>query len=156
MMFIASSTNEPQYCLHVLEIPSPIFHEQEPRFLATASAQRSIEERKEDEIALVRLRQKEEETRKQKLLQMKSSRHSRFGGSFTVTNVKSISERPLVYHKPLSTVTNINFDQDKRPKKISKNRQTPKDVDELTRRSTLAIRLFLKEFCIEFSNGAYN
>ena len=28
--------------------------------------------------------------------------------------------------------------------------------DDCKRRSTLAIRLFLKEFCIEFLNGAYN
>ena len=91
-----------------------------------ANFQRSKEERKEDEIALIRLRQQEDEKKKQKFLQTKSSRHSRFGGSFTVTNVKSISERPLIYHKPLSSVNNINFDENKRPKKISKNRATPK------------------------------
>ena len=68
----------------------------------------------------------EEEKKKQKFLQIKSSRHSRFGGSFTVMNVKSISERPLIYHKPLSTANNINFDENKRPKKISKNRKKNK------------------------------
>ena len=80
----------------------------------------------EDEMALVRLRQQEEEKKKAKFVQVKSLRHSRFGGTFTVTNVKSISEKPLIYHKPLSNVNNINFDQNKRPKKIAKNRMTPK------------------------------
>ena len=103
-----------------------MFNLQDPKFLATANFQRSKDERKEDEIALVRLRHQEEEKKKQKFLQIKSTRHSRFGGSYTVLNVKSISENPLIYHKPLSSVNNINFDQNKRPKKISKNRATPK------------------------------
>ena len=38
---------------------------------------------------------------------------------------------------------------------MSKNRQVPTDVDT-KRRSTLSIRLFLKEFCVEFLHGAYN
>ena len=32
----------------------------------------------------------------------------------------------------------------------------PEDPDSVKRRSTLAIRLFLKEFCVEFLHGAYN
>ena len=75
---------------------------------------------------MIRLKQEEEEKKKQKFLQTKSSRHSRFGGAFTITNVKSISERPMIYHKPLSALNNINFDENKRPKKIAKNRATPK------------------------------
>lgn len=99
---------------------------QDPKFLASANYQRSMEERKEDETALIRLKKQEEETKKQKYFQTKSSRHSRFGGSYTITNMKSISENPMIYHKPLSSLHNINFDENKRPKKISKNRETPK------------------------------
>ena len=40
-------------------------------------------------------------------------------------------------------------------KKIPKNRAPLPDT-HCTRRSTLAIRLFLQEFCVEFLNGAYN
>ena len=71
-------------------------------------------------------------------------------------NVKSISDRALIYHKPLSSVQDINFDGSKRPQKLAKNRLQPRDADNATRRSTLAIRLFLKEFCLEFVNAAYN
>ena len=81
---------------------------------------------------------------------------ARFGGVFTVKNVKSISDRALIYHKPLSSVQDINFDGSKRPQKLAKNRLQPRDADNATRRSTLAIRLFLKEFCLEFVNAAYN
>ena len=99
---------------------------QDPKFLASANYQRSMEERKEDETALIRLKKQEEEKKKVKHFQTKSSRHSRFGGSYTITNMKSISENPMIYHKQLSSLHNINFDENKRPKKISKNRETPK------------------------------
>ena len=156
LLFIASSYSESQYCLHVLEIISLVFREQDPKHLATANFQRSKEERKLDEQALVKVREEEEAKRKQKFHQTKSVRHSRFGGVFTVNNVKSISDRALIYHKPLSTVSDINFDKSKRPTKVAKNRITPQDCDTVTRKSTLAIRLFLKEFCLEFINAAYN
>ena len=45
---------------------------------------------------------------------------------------------------------NLNFDKEKRPKKLPKNKRMPDDPDATKRRSTLAIRLFLKEFCVEF------
>ena len=51
---------------------------------------------------------------------------------------------------------NLNFDKEKRPKKLPKNKRMPDDPDATKRRSTLAIRLFLKEFCVEFLHaGAF-
>jgi timeless len=156
MLFIASSEEETQYCLHVLEIISLMFREQDPNHLASANFQRSKEEKDQDEMALLRLRESEMEKSRQKFRQIKSTRHSRFGGTFTVANVKSISERTLIIHQPLAAVDNINFDKDKRPKKLATNKRTPGDLDSVKRRSTLAIRLFLKEFCVELLHGAYN
>ena len=51
---------------------------------------------------------------------------------------------------------NIDFNKEKRPQKLAKNRRMPDDPNAVKRRSTLAIRLFLKEFCVEFLHGAYN
>ena len=51
---------------------------------------------------------------------------------------------------------NIDFNKEKRPQKLAKNRRMPNDPNAVKRRSTLAIRLFLKEFCVEFLHGAYN
>ena len=45
---------------------------------------------------------------------------------------------------------NLNFDKNKRPVKVARNKRTPDDPETTKRRSTLAIRLFLKEFCVEF------
>lgn len=50
------------------------------------------------------------------------SRHSRFGGTFVVKSMKSISENELIYHKPLSKLDSFNFDVDKTKPKTPKNR----------------------------------
>lgn len=82
-------------------------------------------------------------------------RHSRFGGTFVVTSMKSISDNELIYHKPLNKLESLNFDADKTKPKTPKNR-LPIVSNTTSRRSAFTIRLFLKEFCVEFLNGAYN
>ncbi len=156
LLFIASSDEETQYCLHVLEIISLMFREQDPKHLASANFQRSKEEKQQDEQELLKLRMKEMEIQRQRFHQTKSSRHSRFGGTFTLANVKSISEKSMIYHRPLTSMDNIDFHKEKRPKKVARNKRMPGDSEATKRRSTLAIRLFLKEFCVEFLHGAYN
>ena len=76
---------------------------------------------------------------------------TRFGGSFVLQNVKSISDRNLIVNKPLAGIESIDFDQQKRGKKKAKNKTTPDDGDG-KRRSTLAVRIFLEEFLM----SAYN
>ena len=83
-----------------------------------------------------------------------STRHSRFGGTYTIANMASISEKKMISHRPLQNLNSLDFDREKRHKKLAVNKQTPRE--EGKRRSTLAVRLFLKEFCIEFLSGAYN
>ena len=77
LLFMASSHGESQYCLHLLEIISLVFREQDPKHLARANFQRSKEERAEDENALVKLRQEEEAKKAAKFHETKSVRHSR-------------------------------------------------------------------------------
>ena len=82
-------------------------------------------------------------------------RHSRFGGTYCVNSVKSISDRPLIYHNSLAKLATLDFDRTKRGFKRPKNRK-PLTDQEFTRRSTLSIRLFLKEFCLGFLDNSYN
>lgn len=49
-------------------------------------------------------------------------RHSRFGGTFVVKSMKSISDNELIYHKPLAKLDSLNFDVDKKKPKTPKNR----------------------------------
>ena len=156
LLYMASSDDETLYCLHVLEIVSLMFKEQDPKALASANFSRSKEEKSADERALVQASLVEEEQRRRRQAQA-SGRHSRFGGTYVLKNVSSISDsNKLIWHNPLQSVNRLDFDREKRPKKTAKNKLAPTDGESTKRRSTLAIRLFLKEFCIEFIGGAYN
>ena len=60
-------------------------------------------------------------------------RHSRFGGTFYIKNLKSISDRDVIYHSAVQHSNNITFDQNKEPKKKPKNRMPMRDTT-VTRR----------------------
>jgi timeless len=176
LLYIASSDSEAAYCLHVLETISLIFREQDPASLASANFSRSKEEKSSDEVplpftkltnmickthkyylqaALEAARRQEAERAKSRARLAATSRHSRFGGTFVLKNVKSITDRELIVQKPLQNLQDLNFDEKKRGVKKSKNKLTPTDT-EGTHRSTLPVRIFLKEFCVEFLLSAYN
>ncbi|XP_063423277.1 protein timeless homolog isoform X3 [Mytilus trossulus] len=154
LLYIASSEDERNFSMHILEIVSLMFREQNPEILASAGVQRSMTEKEKDERELEMVREQE---KLQKLANVKrfSTRHSRFGGTFVVHNMKSISDREVIYHKPLKDVNEMTFDSTKKPKKKPKNRQ-PIKGQEVSRRSTLSIRLGLKEFCAQFLDNCYN
>ncbi|KAL3836515.1 hypothetical protein ACJMK2_021941 [Sinanodonta woodiana] len=154
LLYIASSEDERQYAMHILEIVSLMFREQNPEILASAGVGRSLTEKEKDERELEIIRQEELARKRSNLLKV-NTRHSRFGGTYVVKNMMSISERELIYHKSQGDVNNINLDMNKKPKKKPKNRKPLKEK-ELIRRSTLSIRLSLKEFCIQFLENCYN
>ncbi|XP_046407332.1 protein timeless homolog [Ischnura elegans] len=154
-LYIACSENEEQYYMHILEIISQMLREQNPTQLAVAAAQRSASEQIKDECELMAIRDRETQARREKMRKFASARHSRFLGTYCVKNVQSISDRELIYHRPLNKLESLNLDRDKRKLKHPKNRLPLKD-DNPERRSAFSIRLFLKEFCVEFLNGAYN
>ena len=155
LLYIASSDMEQQYSLHILEIISLMFREQDPMSLASANLGRSKAEKDADEEALAKAVRIEEQKQMAKVKAKMVSRHSRFGGTYVVKNMKSITDRDLIIQKPLSNVNDVNFDKTKKGVKKAKNRLAPENLDNV-RRSTLPVRLFLKEFCIEFLHSAYN
>ncbi|XP_038077743.1 protein timeless homolog isoform X2 [Patiria miniata] len=154
ILYIASSEAEQQWCMHAVEIISLMFREQTPEQVAKAGEARLASERQKDEQELEMIRQQELAEKRAKVMAT-SARHSRFGGTFCVKNMKSISDRDIIYHAAIQNSNNITFDNKKEPKKKPKNRMPMKDTS-ITRRSTLSIRLFLKEFCILFIENCYN
>ncbi|KAL5009791.1 hypothetical protein ScPMuIL_012096 [Solemya velum] len=154
LLYVASSDEERQLSLHVLEIVSLMFREQSPEMLACAGVQRSMTEKEKDERELELIRE-QELAKKRAALQKFSTRHSRFGGTYVVKNMTSISEKEMIYHKAQADVDNIRLDINKKPKKKPKNRAPIKD-QEVVRRSMLSIRLSLKEFCVQFLENCYN
>ncbi|XP_037090858.1 protein timeless homolog [Pollicipes pollicipes] len=155
ILFIAQSDDEQHLCIHILEVVSLMLREQDAKQLARSGAARSHQEREKDIQELEQLRRLEQEAKRSQMRKLASVRHTRFGGTFTVKNITSISDRDLIYHRPLAQINELSFDKEKVPRKTPKNRQPLAD-GETTRRSMLTIRLFLKQFCAELLTGAYN
>lgn len=155
LLFIANSEEFHEFCLHALEIITLILKEQNPEQLASAGVLRSQSEKQRDELELKEIRNREMQQKQKNIAKYYGSRHTKFGGTFCVKDFKSISDNDLIVHRPVETLTALNFDQNKTRRRKPK-RQIPMNDADYTRRSTLSIRLFLKEFCVEFLNNAYN
>ena len=69
--------------------------------------------------------------------------------------MKSITDNDLIYHRPLNRLDELNFDVNKKVAKTPKNRTPMREV-VLERRSAFSVRLFLREFCVEFLKSSYN
>ncbi|KAH6930842.1 hypothetical protein HPB50_019728 [Hyalomma asiaticum] len=82
--------------------------------------------------------------------------HPRFGGTFTVKNMKGIGDNDLVSHDTLSKLSEMSFDRSKPFKAKPKNRRPVLEANDNMRRSTLNIRLFLKGLCTDFLKWCYN
>ncbi|KAM4882847.1 protein timeless homolog isoform 1-T2 [Thomomys bottae] len=154
ILFLASSSAEQQWSLHVLEIISLMFRDQNPEQLAGAGQGRLAQERNMDVTQLEVLRQREMAEKKTRALQ-RGNRHSRFGGSYIVQGLKSIGERDLIFHKGLHNLQNYSSDLGKQPRRLPKRRQAAKELS-IQRRSALNVRLFLRDFCSEFLENCYN
>ncbi|KAM4796026.1 protein timeless homolog [Rhinophrynus dorsalis] len=152
--FLASSETEQQWSMHVLETVSLMFRDQTAENLAATGQARSSMERAADVQHLEILRQREIAEKKSRVFQ-RGTRHSRFGGSYIVQGLKSIADRDIIYHKGLHNFKNYSHDIGKEVRRVPKRKQQAKDK-ETQRRSALNVRLFLKEFCVDFLENCYN
>ncbi|KOC61872.1 Protein timeless like protein [Habropoda laboriosa] len=155
LLFIASNRNEQDYHLQVLEIVSLMLCDQSASQLAKSGLQRSVTEKERDEATLLTARMKEKQEKMDRVRKYAGARHSHFGGTYVVQNMKAIGENQLLCHKPFQKIEALNFSQDK--KKMSRpTNKRPMSNPRGERTSTLSVRLALKEFCVEFLNAAYN
>nr|XP_061814353.1 protein timeless homolog [Nerophis lumbriciformis] len=152
--FLASAQSEQQWSMHVLEIISLMFRDQTPDTLVSAGHARSAEEKQRDASELEALRQKEQAENRSRTLQ-RGSRHSRFGGSFVVKGLKAIGNNDVIYHRNVHNFKNYTHDMGKAVRRVPRrNRQARECTDK--RRSALNVRLFLREFCVDFLENCYN
>ncbi|KAJ8412126.1 hypothetical protein AAFF_G00143930 [Aldrovandia affinis] len=152
--FLASAQSEQQWSMHVLEIISLMFRDQSPELLVSAGQARSTQEKQKDTQELEALRQKELAAKRSRNLQ-RGTRHSRFGGSYVVQGLKSIGDKDVIYHRGLHNFKNYTHDAGKAVRRVPKRKQRAPDA-ESQRRSALNVRLFLREFCIDFLENCYN
>ncbi|XP_035517509.1 protein timeless homolog [Morone saxatilis] len=152
--FLASAQSEQQWSMHVLEIISLMFRDQTPEALVSAGQARSAEEKQRDSQELEALRQKEHAAKRSRTFQ-RGTRHSRFGGSYVVQGLKSIGDKDVIYHRHIHDFKNYTHDVGKAVRRVpKKNRQAQECKDK--RRSALNVRLFLREFCVDFLENCYN
>eukprot|EP00794_Sanderia_malayensis_P003457 gene3457-3953_t len=155
LIYLSSSADEGNWCMHALEIISHMFREQNAEELARTTENRSKKEKEQDvsKIAAILAREKAE---KEKQIQVRGARHSRFGGSFWIKDRKALkNDEDLVYHRPLPSAKNLTHDYDKKPERKRVNKRPLQNFNK-ERKSTLSVRIFLKEFCIKFLEHGYN
>uniref|UniRef100_A0A8C7YU96 Timeless circadian clock n=1 Tax=Oryzias sinensis TaxID=183150 RepID=A0A8C7YU96_9TELE len=143
--FLASAQSEQQWSMHVLEIISLMFRDQV--WQMSLLAQRDLQE-------LEALRQKENAEKRSRTLQ-RGTRHSRFGGCFVVQGLKAIGDKDVIYHRRLHKFKSYTHDEGKAVRRVPKRNQRASECKE-QRRSALNVRLFLREFCVDFLENCYN
>lgn len=152
--FLASAQSEQQWSMHVLEIISLMFRDQTPEALVSAGHARSVEEKQRDSQELEALREREHAEKRSRTFQ-RGNRHSRFGGSYVVQGLKAIGDKDVIYHRNLHNFNHYTHDIGKTVRRVPKrNRKAQECKDK--RRSALNVRLFLREFCVDFLENCYN
>ncbi|XP_053172566.1 protein timeless homolog [Scomber japonicus] len=152
--FLASAQSEQQWSMHVLEIISLMFRDQTPEALVSAGQARSAEEKQRDAQELDALRQKELAEKRSRMLH-RGTRHSRFRGAFVIQGLKAIGDKDVIYHRNIHDFKNYTHDAGKAVRRVPKrNRRAQECKDK--RRSALNVRLFLREFCVDFLENCYN
>ncbi|XP_067832538.1 protein timeless homolog [Heptranchias perlo] len=152
--FLATSQEEQQWAMHILEIISLLFRNQNPDQLATTGQAKTVKEKESESRELEILKQRELAEKKKRIFE-RGTRHSRFGGTYLVQGLKSIADRDVVCHMGVHKFKNYTHDCGKKTNKVPKRKQAAKEV-ESKRRSALNVRLFLKEFCVDFLENCYN
>ncbi|XP_065566550.1 protein timeless homolog isoform X2 [Artemia franciscana] len=110
MLYIASSDSEQHLCMHILEILSKMLKDSNAEDLATAGKLMSASRREESTNSLVKQKLVEDMTKSRKNFKL-STRHSRFGGIYSVKGVKSVGERDATVMKPNFDPGDLSQDQ---------------------------------------------
>ena len=148
--FIASSEDCLDYRGHVLEIIAQVLREQDPVSLALAN---SAKEKSAAEAALVQIKEQEERTERAKKMSGSQSRHSRFGGTFSV--IQPGQAKNIVTKKLVRSVAEVSLDRVKKSTKLRHSKTKAKDIIR-SRISSSAVRTTLQRFCDSFLDYGYN
>ncbi|EDV28195.1 uncharacterized protein TRIADDRAFT_53559 [Trichoplax adhaerens] len=175
LIYIASSPHETMWTLHVLEMISLMLRDKSGALLARTEDTKTEKKAGSrffkafrvnfchvviNQILRLKFRQLKvakdvAEAERRRSEYNISGRHSRFGGSFWVKDMKGISENNIVYHRPLANAKKMSFDCNKSIPRVPK-RKLPAVEHARVRESPLVIRLSLKTFCVQFLDYCYN
>lgn len=135
VLYLCGSEFEHQYHLHALEIVCLMYREQSVASLADASLQRSRAEKQHDEQELLAVRRRE---RARSTHRPPAIRHSRFGGTYVLNNVKSVSDNDIICHQSLQRAAAMDFGREKSAQKRS--HRVVAEAGSAQRRSAFSVR----------------
>uniref|UniRef100_A0AAG5CUZ1 Timeless N-terminal domain-containing protein n=1 Tax=Anopheles atroparvus TaxID=41427 RepID=A0AAG5CUZ1_ANOAO len=144
ILYILGSPHENRYLIHSLEIVSLVYREQSTANLADATLQRSSVEKKNDEMNLIKALHPPGASRKPTT----TGRHSRFRGTYTFNNLKSISEADAICHQSLEKIVRSE-DLGAEKQRIKQSFRHVKETETVERKSIFSVRLFLREYGME-------
>ncbi|CAD6188489.1 unnamed protein product [Caenorhabditis auriculariae] len=142
---IASEPKEKEFHVAIVDIFALLLKEHTPEELLTTNEEVLAAERKaaEEELRAARERESVKVLQRRQSL---SSRHSRFGGSYVVKGMQSLSSKSeMIVLKPVQAVSDLKFlDERKKKKRIAKNRR-PFEIDQNTHETTTELRRLLSQ-----------
>ncbi|CAG2111454.1 unnamed protein product [Medioppia subpectinata] len=158
-----------QFCFHLIEIISLIFKEQNAEFIAKSVGNHeenggSNGDRRTDfEREIDRKEIKELKARDVSVLAKVRPNLNRFNGTYSIKNMKSISDRDIVCHKTPQDLSQISFDANKDIKRKLRSKKPMEDTvtnktsfgPQVIHKSSFRVRKILYDFCVEFLNS-YN
>ncbi|KFB46573.1 AGAP010787-PA-like protein [Anopheles sinensis] len=144
ILYILGSPHENRFLIHSLEIVSLVYREQSTANLADATLQRSTIEKRNDEMQLIKALHPPGGSRKP----LSTARHSRFRGTYTFHNLKSISEADAICHQSLEKIVRSE-DLGAEKQRIKQPSRHVKETEKIERKSIFSVRLFLREYGME-------
>ncbi|XP_058121766.1 protein timeless homolog [Anopheles ziemanni] len=144
ILYILGSPHENRFLIHSLEIVSLVYREQSTASLADATLQRSTIEKKNDEMQLIKALHPPGGSRKP----LSTARHSRFRGTYTFHNLKSISEADAICHQSLEKIVRSE-ELGAEKQRIKQPSRHVKETEKVERKSIFSVRLFLREYGME-------
>ncbi|CAJ0598426.1 unnamed protein product [Cylicocyclus nassatus] len=157
LIHIASESKERDFHLSILVIFAMILKEHNVEDIVAAGRDRTAEEKERAEEELRQIVEAEKAKLDAQRRKVLASRHSRFCGSYVVKGLSAVNkEKDMVVVKPIKTINDLNFmDERKAKKTIAKNRR-PFDAQEKTHLSSMELRIKLKKFVEDVLSKCFN
>ncbi|OQV14635.1 Protein timeless-like protein [Hypsibius exemplaris] len=155
LLWLSSADEEEDFVLDVLEVIHALLYDFDPE--AFGQTGKTEKELQESQRVIRDMRAREEAVRAASLLKA-SSRHSAFGGSFTVKGSKAVNpDNEIVLIRPVTAIMNNKFEltADKQAQAKAHNKKAMKSVVE-RKEAPAVVSEALRTFCTRFLNLSYN
>ncbi|XP_054167504.1 protein timeless homolog [Oppia nitens] len=166
ILYLTNDDAHQEFCFHLIEIISLMFRDQSAEFIAKSvtNCQQNEQQRSDFEKEVDRKELKELKARDINNKIKVKPNLNRFNGTYSVKNMKSISDRDMICHKTPQDLTQLSFDVNKDIKRKNRFRKPMADESanksaigpQVIHKSTFTVRKILYDFCVDFITNSYN